>query len=250
MKDDTRTRILEVALDLFSTGGFHATSVREMAERLGLTKTAVLYHFPSKQDIVSALAEPLLRDMEVALEEAVRLEDPVQRRWAVIEGLLDVWLTHRALLRMQTHDLALAADGPVFERFRDTAVQAESLIGGENADLAARVRAIQAFALLSDPVVMLVDEPAELIRPIVLEGVQRLLGETPPPRPVRRSHPAPPAETPAAPPAKNRGRGRPAAMDEEMIERARRMHASGQHGVEEIAKALGVSRATVYRHLT
>jgi len=264
VKDDTRTRILEVALDLFSARGFHATSIREIAERLGLTKTAVLYHFPSKRDIVSALAEPLLRDMEVALEGAARLDDPVRRRWAVIEGLLDVWLTHRGLLRMQTHDLALAADGPVFERFRDTAVQAESLISGPDADLTARVRAVQAFALLSDPVVMLVDEPAEAIRPIVLEGVQRLLAEVPPPRPKPHplpgphSLPGPPAETSSetsvTPPAKNararsRGRGRPAAMDEEMIERARRMHASGEHGVEEIAKALGVSRATVYRHL-
>ncbi|MBO2445818.1 TetR family transcriptional regulator [Actinomadura barringtoniae] len=250
MKDDTRTRILEVALDLFASRGFHATSLREIAERLGLTKTAVLYHFPSKQDIVSALAEPLLRDMKAALDAATRLDDPIERRWAVIEGLLEVWLTHRGLLRMQTQDLALAADGPVFESFRDTAVQAEHLIAGPDPDLAARVRAVQAFAVLSDPVVMLADESAEALRPVVLEGVQRLLAETPPPRSAPRPQPEPPAKTPLPPPAKpGRGRGRPAAMNDEMIERARRMHASGEHGAEEIARALGVSRATVYRHL-
>jgi DNA invertase Pin-like site-specific DNA recombinase len=34
-----------------------------------------------------------------------------------------------------------------------------------------------------------------------------------------------------------------------MIETARQMHASGQYSATEIAEALRVSRATVYRHL-
>ncbi|MFG6195039.1 helix-turn-helix domain-containing protein [Nonomuraea sp. JJY05] len=34
------------------------------------------------------------------------------------------------------------------------------------------------------------------------------------------------------------------------IDRARRMHASGRHTAAEIARALGVSRATLYRHLS
>jgi DNA invertase Pin-like site-specific DNA recombinase len=38
-------------------------------------------------------------------------------------------------------------------------------------------------------------------------------------------------------------------MSPEQIERARRMHADGGHSADEIAAALGVSRATVYRHL-
>jgi DNA invertase Pin-like site-specific DNA recombinase len=38
-------------------------------------------------------------------------------------------------------------------------------------------------------------------------------------------------------------------MSPEMIETARRMHASGQYSATEIADALQVSRATVYRHL-
>ncbi|MEU9509680.1 helix-turn-helix domain-containing protein, partial [Micromonospora sp. NPDC048170] len=43
--------------------------------------------------------------------------------------------------------------------------------------------------------------------------------------------------------------GRPRAMGPEQIETARRMHAEGGHSADEIAAALGVSRATVYRHL-
>lgn len=38
-------------------------------------------------------------------------------------------------------------------------------------------------------------------------------------------------------------------MSPEQVEAARRMHAGGDHSADEIAAALGVSRATVYRHL-
>ena len=283
MTDDTRSRILRVALELFASLGYHATSVREIAERLNLTKTAVLYHFPSKKDILATLAEPMLADMEAAVEVAGRIEgaDFRRRRWVVIEGLLDVWLRHRFLMRMNTQDLALGADRPTFERFRDTAMVAERFIAGPDADLAGQVRAVQAFAMLSDPVVMFADLPVELVRPAVLAGVERLLGETAPARATGSPSDLPggsPSGLQAGPAAEvraepgvdlqagstgassgsasaptrrpGRRRGRPGTMSPDMIETARRMHATGEHTAADIARSLGVSRATVYRHLS
>ncbi len=52
---DTRQRILSVALDLFTDQGYDGTSLREIAERLGVTKAALYYHFESKEDILMAL---------------------------------------------------------------------------------------------------------------------------------------------------------------------------------------------------
>ena len=52
---DTRQRILDVALDLFTEQGFDGTSLREIAERLSVTKAALYYHFESKDDILLAL---------------------------------------------------------------------------------------------------------------------------------------------------------------------------------------------------
>ncbi|MEV0230124.1 helix-turn-helix domain-containing protein [Nonomuraea sp. NPDC050786] len=127
-------------------------------------------------------------------------------------------------------DLALASEESVFERFRDAAHLAQHIIAGPLADHADRIRATQAFAMLSDPVVMFADLPTEMLRPAVLAGVERLLEERPEPQQARR-------------------RGRPGAMTPEAVERARRMHASGEHTAAEIARALGVSRATLYRHL-
>ncbi|WP_146765230.1 helix-turn-helix domain-containing protein, partial [Micromonospora saelicesensis] len=50
--------------------------------------------------------------------------------------------------------------------------------------------------------------------------------------------------------SRRRRPGRPPALGREQVEAARRMHAAGTHSVDAIAAALGVSRATVYRHLT
>src|SRR5438445_5955799 len=56
---DTRAEILAVASELFIEQGYEATSLREIAARLGITKAALYYHFPSKDDILRALMEPV-----------------------------------------------------------------------------------------------------------------------------------------------------------------------------------------------
>jgi AcrR family transcriptional regulator len=68
---DTRTEILDVAAEMFSERGYEATSLREIAERLGITKAALYYHFRSKEDIMRALVEPM---GEVLTELVERLE--------------------------------------------------------------------------------------------------------------------------------------------------------------------------------
>jgi AcrR family transcriptional regulator len=45
---DTRARIQQVALELFAEQGYDKTSLREIAERLDVTKAALYYHFKSK----------------------------------------------------------------------------------------------------------------------------------------------------------------------------------------------------------
>lgn len=51
----TRERILDVALELFNEQGYDKTSLREIADRLGVTKAALYYHFERKEDILLEL---------------------------------------------------------------------------------------------------------------------------------------------------------------------------------------------------
>jgi AcrR family transcriptional regulator len=60
----TRERIQAVALELFAEHGYEKTSLREIAERLDVTKAALYYHFNTKEDIVVSLFDDLLADMD------------------------------------------------------------------------------------------------------------------------------------------------------------------------------------------
>jgi AcrR family transcriptional regulator len=84
-KSDTRQRILSVALDLFTEQGYDGTSLREIAEQLGVTKAAIYYHFESKEDILMALH---MRLHDFGKDALVRIgEAPVTL--ALWEELLD-----------------------------------------------------------------------------------------------------------------------------------------------------------------
>ncbi|MPZ80110.1 MAG: TetR family transcriptional regulator [Actinophytocola sp.] len=164
----TRAQILDAAHRLFARQGYQHTSIREIAEQLGLTKTAVLYHFPSKADILAALAEPFLDDLQRTLSGPGTREE-------TLEALLDVYLRHRFLLRTNlVHDLALLAQDAVVRRFTQLMLDANKVIAGPAPDMREKVRAAQAVAMLSDPVIAHADEPPELLRAEVLRGVRLL----------------------------------------------------------------------------
>ena len=63
-RSDTRERIRAVAMALFSERGYEKTSLREIAERLGVTKAALYYHFRTKEDIVVSLSDDLRRGID------------------------------------------------------------------------------------------------------------------------------------------------------------------------------------------
>lgn len=63
-RTDTREAIRSVALELFAEQGYDRTSLREISERLGVTKAAVYYHFKTKEEILISLIEDFLAQIE------------------------------------------------------------------------------------------------------------------------------------------------------------------------------------------
>ncbi|MEV4712733.1 TetR family transcriptional regulator [Micromonospora sp. NPDC049374] len=282
--DGTRSRILRTASDLFAEQGYQRTSLRQIAERLRLTKAAILYHFPSKAHLLTALAEPLIRDLEALLDEAGALPGR-QARWALLEGWVDTMLAHRGPLGMLFHDLALVDRGSTYHRLMQIAMRANEIVAGPDAGRRDRVRAVQAIAMCSDPVVFMIDVPPSVLRGDMLDGAHRLLDETPAAahtgttgEPGTDHGPEPTDQaatvrtdtgaaldspgtasgagatdaasaTAAAGRVGRRRPGRPRSMSPEQVRAARRMHLAGTHSADEIAAEFGVSRATVYRHL-
>ncbi len=58
-RGDTRQRIQDVALELFAEQGYEKTSLREIAERLDVTKAALYYHFKTKEEILVSIFDDL-----------------------------------------------------------------------------------------------------------------------------------------------------------------------------------------------
>lgn len=65
---DTKERILDAALDLFSVCGFEGVSVKEIAQAVGIKDSSLYKHFSSKQEIY----DTLLEQMNARFEETVR----------------------------------------------------------------------------------------------------------------------------------------------------------------------------------
>ena len=243
---DTRSRILDAALDLFSERGYQGSSMRELADRLDITKATVFYHFPSKAVLMATLVEPLSEELEDVLARATLIEDRVLARRALIEGTLDVYIRNHKVLYVVVQDLTMLAQGGTLQRLLVLIQRIHDVFTGPNPDISVRVRTAQIFAMLGDPVFLCRDVPLGRLRAEILAGVWTLLDDPTTSGLVTREE----AELgPRAPAPARRRTGRPSVMDEEKAELARHMYAEGLHTVGEIAGHLGVSRATVYRHL-
>jgi AcrR family transcriptional regulator len=102
----TRERILDVALDLFTEKGFDGTSLREISERLGLTKAALYYHFASKDDILMALHMRLHEFGKDALSQMT--EEPVSLElWGeLLDQVVGQMLAQRKIFLMHERNQA------------------------------------------------------------------------------------------------------------------------------------------------
>ncbi|GAB2786402.1 ScbR family autoregulator-binding transcription factor [Streptomyces daliensis] len=72
----TRRRILEAAAEVFEKEGYQAATVTEIVEVANVTKGALYFHFPSKEDLVQGIFDAqdldvLVRPQPVKLQELV-----------------------------------------------------------------------------------------------------------------------------------------------------------------------------------
>ena len=79
----TRQRILDVAYDSIVQKGFAATSVEELVEAAGITKSGFFYHFRDKNDMARQLLERFLAEDEAIVETLEKRahelsDDPLQ----------------------------------------------------------------------------------------------------------------------------------------------------------------------------
>ena len=77
MSRETKAKIPEVALELFSQNGYPGTSMSDIAGKLGITKGALYKHYASKQEILDSILERMNKmDYERAEEYEMPEAEP------------------------------------------------------------------------------------------------------------------------------------------------------------------------------
>ena len=86
-RTDMRDQILRVALELFSKQGYDKTSLREIAERLEVSKAALYYHFMSKEEILRALVVGIPQAFDELIAWGESLPRSVESRKEILRRL-------------------------------------------------------------------------------------------------------------------------------------------------------------------
>ena len=87
--------VLRAAIDLFNEKGYDATSVGDLAAHLGLTKSAIYHHVPSRESLLQAALDEALDALSEAIER-VAAETPAgrDRLRAAVEDSVRVLVDH------------------------------------------------------------------------------------------------------------------------------------------------------------
>jgi TetR/AcrR family transcriptional regulator, cholesterol catabolism regulator len=93
LPNDTHDRLLVIAAKLFRSRGYDATSMRELANKLGITKGSVYHHIPTKEDLLYQLIDASTTALKDAMLAAVTKEVvPKERLAAFIRAHVTVTL--------------------------------------------------------------------------------------------------------------------------------------------------------------
>lgn len=97
-----RDNVLRTALQLFLQHGYAGTSMKAIAQELGISAPALYWYFPSKEEIFASVLEKALADFWSAVRDALTEEDPVVRLGQLVRAHV-VW-------QLQQSDVARAFD--------------------------------------------------------------------------------------------------------------------------------------------
>ncbi|CAG7615218.1 TetR/AcrR family transcriptional regulator [Actinacidiphila bryophytorum] len=144
-RSDTRRRIQQVALELFAEQGYEKTSLREIAERLDVTKAALYYHFKTKEDILSSIAEDLARPMRELIAWAEGQPHSLATKQEILRRYSDILWGSVDLFRFIQENQATVRELTVGENFRSSMKALGELIKDPSAPIAAQVRSVTAL---------------------------------------------------------------------------------------------------------
>lgn len=170
----TKQRIQQTARELFARQGVQRTSLQEIADRLGITKPALYYHYASREDLVRSIVQPMIDAGEefVCRQEALAKVDVR----TLLEGFFDFHLGHRAELVVVLTEPNTLTDLGLIELVMTWRERLARLMYGDNPTLEQSTRAVIALGGLQDCATQFADVPASELRTASVDGALAALG--------------------------------------------------------------------------
>jgi AcrR family transcriptional regulator len=125
-----RAQVIECAIEVIAEVGWAQTSIRKVADRVGVAMSAVLYHFGSKDNLVEAIIEQMYRVALAAIVPVVDAESgAVDKLNAHIRATVSYYDSHRTYLAAlsQLASSYQPSDGRSFTELGLSSVSAEEL---------------------------------------------------------------------------------------------------------------------------
>ncbi|WP_225731855.1 MULTISPECIES: TetR/AcrR family transcriptional regulator [unclassified Nocardia] len=146
----TKLAIRDAAVKLFGSKGFEQTSLREVADAVGITKASLYYHYASKLDLLQAIIDPIIDHLRTIVDDLpaiVRDDDGVR---TVLRRHLHGMLSHRAAGALIVRDTVAIVNAMADRHpdFIDTTEVLREWLAGPNASEEARLRAAGALEVV------------------------------------------------------------------------------------------------------
>ena len=176
---DTKAAIHRAAVDLFSSQGYDKTSLREIAEQVGITKASLYYHYSSKQELLRAIVGTFLDDVFAVLRKVEDLPWSPENERELLAAYVDVVIAHRSTGPTLMRDIAavLAAFGDDLDILTAQSRRFQLWLAGPDPTPADRLRAAAAVETIGAAMSAELDlgvSDAE-IRAILLDAASAIL---------------------------------------------------------------------------
>ncbi|OSP43896.1 TetR family transcriptional regulator [Streptomyces sp. 13-12-16] len=144
-RGNTRQRIQDVALELFAEQGYEKTSLREIAERLDVTKAALYYHFKTKEEILVGIFEDLSRPIEDLIEWGRQQPHSLETKQEIIRRYSEALAGAAPLFRFMQENQATIRELSIGEMFKTRMLGLRDILMDPEADLVDQVRCVSAL---------------------------------------------------------------------------------------------------------
>ncbi|GAA2519453.1 helix-turn-helix domain-containing protein [Streptomyces longisporus] len=147
-RGDTRQRIQDVALELFAEQGYEKTSLREIAERLDVTKAALYYHFKTKEEILVSIFDDLSQPIVELIEWGKRQPQSLETKHEIIRRYSDTLAGAAPLFRFMQENQSTVKELRIGETFRNRMMGMRDILIDPDAALIDQVRCVSAMFTL------------------------------------------------------------------------------------------------------